>query len=140
MHCCLYCKGMTIGPMIRYLILYALEWKRMKIPFMYRNAYLSPRHHGRKKIPWLPFHPLPLPALLHSATTTTSTTSTTTAALQPILHIFRARWSPWASMVGLLLGCLVGLVAIRYVVVGYFESRDIPHSWLDYFLSGSPTF
>ena len=55
----LYWKRMTkaIAPMMRYLILYALECKRMKMPPMYRNAYLSPRHHGRKKIPWLPFHP-----------------------------------------------------------------------------------
>lgn len=47
----------------------------MKMPPMYQNAYLSPRYHGRKKIPWLPFHP----ATTSITTTTTSTTSTTTA-------------------------------------------------------------
>ena len=121
MHCCLYCKGMTIGPRMRYLILDALECKRMKMPPMYRNAYLSPRHHGRKKIPWLPFHP--------------ATTSITTQCHchyfyfychwpEPHLSLFFAHFlgkMVALGFVGWATSWLLGWASSYQVVVGYFE-------------------
>ena len=70
----LYWKRMPVGPLMGYLIFDALECKRMKMPLCVGTLIsLHAITDGKRFLGFL--STLPLPALLHSATTTTSTTT-----------------------------------------------------------------